>query len=86
MRQGEDEEAADRAQPIAPEAAAATVDPHNKVIPSLFHQLVLADPTRKYLNNFNVSIWNAVRAWARLPHDTLLAAFYANAKDSPAWR
>ena len=51
------------------------------MIPALYHQLVLADPTRGYLKNLERSIRKAVRVWTKLPKDTPIPAFYADAKD-----
>ena len=52
-----------------------------KVIPALYHQLVLADPTKGYLKFLDRTIRSAVRQWTRLPHDTPLPAFYADPAD-----
>ena len=52
-----------------------------KVIPALYHQLVLGDPTRGYLEHLDLTIRAAVRRWTRLPHDTPLPAFYADIRD-----
>ena len=46
-----------------------------KVIPTLYHQLVLADPTKGHLEYLDLSIRKAVRQWTRLPHDIALPAF-----------
>ena len=52
-----------------------------KVIPALYHQLVLADPTKGYLKFLDNTIRAAVRRWTRLPRDTPLPAFYADPAD-----
>lgn len=53
----------------------------NKVIPAILHQLVLSDGTRGFLGHLDRSIRAAVRRWTKLPKDTPIAFFYANAKD-----
>jgi hypothetical protein len=53
----------------------------SKVIPSLFHQLVLSDTSRGFLAYLDRTIRAAVRGWTRLPKDTPIPAFYARAKD-----
>ena len=52
-----------------------------KVIPALYHQLVLGDPTRGYLKYLDNTIRHAVRRWTRLPHDLPIPAFYADPTD-----
>ena len=52
-----------------------------KVIPSLYHQLVLGDPTRGYLEFLDLTIRASVRRWTRLPHDLPIPAFYSDPID-----
>ena len=52
-----------------------------KVIPSLFHQLVLSNCTKGLLATLDKYIRSAVRQWTKLPKDTPLPFFYAHTKD-----
>ena len=53
----------------------------SKVLPSLFHELVLSDVSLGYLRWLDVSVRGAVRSWCKLPHDTPKAFFHAKTRD-----
>jgi len=52
-----------------------------KVLPTLYHQLVLGDPTRGYLKKLDNIVRKSVRTWTRLPTDLPISAFYADPRD-----
>ena len=52
-----------------------------KVIPSLHHQLVLADTSRGFLKFIDLTIRASVRRWTKLPKDTPISAYHATVKD-----
>ena len=52
-----------------------------KVIPSLYHDLVLANLTFGQLKDLDRRIRDAVRSWLKLPKDTPIPFFYARVKD-----
>lgn len=52
-----------------------------KVIPALFHQLVLADCTKGFMAYLDRIIRSSVRQWTKLPKDTPIPLFYASPKD-----
>ena len=54
---------------------------NNRLIPSIYHQLVSTMSSKKYLKWLDRSVWAAVRSWLRLPHDTPKAFFHAKIFD-----
>ena len=52
-----------------------------KVIPALYHQLVLSRCTKGFLSHIDKTIRSSVRQWTKLPKDTPLPFFYAHTKD-----
>ncbi|KAL9978051.1 hypothetical protein ACROYT_G015530 [Oculina patagonica] len=47
------------------------------LVPAVYHQLVLAASTKKYLLWLDRTVRAAVRSWLKLPHDTPKAYFHA---------
>ena len=53
----------------------------HKVLPSLYHGLVLAHVSLGFLENLDRRVRQRLRAWLKLPHDTPIPFFYTDAKE-----
>lgn len=64
--------------PLKPQQRLFMLNVH--LLPSLYHELVFADVTRKTLKELDRKVRASVRTWLRLPHDTATSYFHADIK------